>query len=77
MTTYQKVQSNSLADDALVKNPPPPNPAPLITGVPPCCWPDIYLLYNDSSSKKSSRVTPRTALPSNRSELTTNSFSRE
>ena len=34
-------------------------------------------LYNDSSSRKSSRVTPRTALPSNRSELTTSSFSRE
>jgi hypothetical protein len=39
--------------------------------------PESHPLYNDSSSRKSSRVTPRTALPSNRSELTTSSFSRE
>ena len=39
--------------------------------------PESRSFYNDSSSRKSSRVTPRTMLPSNRSELMTSSFSRE
>ena len=54
----------------------PRNPPPIPAAPTALWWPESHS-HNDSSSRKSSRVTPRTALPSNRSELMTSSFSRE